>query len=744
MLDNPLVDHQALSSLTGLAKLGFHSGFRDVSFVGALTQLEELRIDACRQLPQELAQLQNLKVFCSLGGELSDISILAQIPSLTAVDISWNLVEDIAPLASLPLTELYLQGNPVTDYTPIKDLYPKLLGKNFEYIELRQPENPDAVVTFADPVLEQKIRAAMGKPDGEITAGEAAMVTSLNISNQWQPQIPQEVMVTGLQGMEAFLSLRDLDAGFNSIGDLSPLSTLTELRSLNFGGNNLIRDIRPLSGLTNLESLTLFDGGIRDLSPLSGLTKLSFLNLANNPLGDISPLAGLTLIDYLYLSSCEIDDIGPLAGMTHLVLLNLSNNPIADYTPIEKIYPQLEEKDFELGQVFDIQAPLKPENPEQPVPITDAALEAILREVAGVHDRPLTYRDTYRIREIQGGVEQMWPEVADLTALSACANLERLNIFVSKVSDLTPLSGLGRLTVLAITDSRVSDLTPLSGMTQLEYLELPGNQITDVTPLKALADLHFLDVSRNRITDMSPLYGLKNLNILFVNYNLTTDAGGFKDMMQNMKKGGTDFDPDKPLEMYREPAENGQPEGEPEGQADTSGIPDDFLYPEKPDKVIKFADKVMERRVREAMNRPEGPITALDAAQVDFLNLGNEWQEKFPKGSQITKLDGIEYFINLRSLDISWNKIKDIKKLAGLTQLNHLRAFSNAISDLKPLARLTNLITLNVGANKIKSIKPLSGLANLTELLLSENPIKDFSPVAEIYPRLTGKDFEIK
>ena len=112
----------------------------------------------------------------------------------------------------------------------------------------------------------------MGKPDGEITAGEAAMVTSLNISNQWQPQIPQEVMVTGLQGMEAFLSLRDLDAGFNSIGDLSPLSTLTELRSLNFGGNNLIRDIRPLSGLTNLESLGRKDRGLayvaeRDILP---------------------------------------------------------------------------------------------------------------------------------------------------------------------------------------------------------------------------------------------------------------------------------------------------------------------------------------------------------------------------------------------------------------------------------------------------------------------------------------------
>ena len=41
------------------------------------------------------------------------------------------------------------------------------------------------VVTFADPVLEAMVRAAIGKPEGKITVVEAKAVTRLNLSNEW-------------------------------------------------------------------------------------------------------------------------------------------------------------------------------------------------------------------------------------------------------------------------------------------------------------------------------------------------------------------------------------------------------------------------------------------------------------------------------------------------------------------------------------------------------------------------------
>lgn len=739
LLDNPLDNLEPLGSLTGLVKLGFSARMQDVGFIGSLTELEELRIDGCRELPRELTGLKKLKVFCSLGGELSDISLLSQIPTLSAVDLSWNLVTDLTPLANLPLTELYLQGNPIEDFSPIKELYPKLLGRNFEYIEYLKPENPDQVITFLDPVMEMKVRKALNIPQGDITAAEAAKVTRLDLRNEWQPQMPPETQVKDLAGIEHFISLRDLNAEFNSISDISPLAGLTQLTSLNLNAN-AITDIAPLAGLTSLEDLSMWGNKIADISPLAGMARLRILRLNDSPIKDLSPLAGLTGLGSLFLGGCGIEDISALAGLTGLDCLELNNNyiadlsalsgmqkldilkladnPIKDYTPVEARYPQLREKDFELGQVFDVQVPLKPEDPDEPVTITDAGLEKILREVTEIFDRPLTRRDLSKIWKIVDNFDGRWAQVSDISPLKYCLNMDGLIIYGSRISDLSPLSGLTKLHVLNVSDSLVEDLSPLGSLTQLVNLGLKSNRISDVSALQALTGLERLDLANNGIMDFSPLFGLGKLNVLFISNNPAKDTSGFEGIFSQLNE--KDFQPG----IAEEPA----------AQLD---------QPKDPDKVIRFADKVMERRVREAIGKPEGKITAGDAAMVVDLNLGNEYQDKFPKGSQIADLGGIEHFINLKRLDISWNKIKDIKKLSGLSKLEYLRAFGNQISSVAPLKTLSNLNSLNLGGNKLTKIDALKELANLKSLYLDGNKIKDFSPIASIYPHLEDKDFTI-
>ena len=392
----------------------------------------------------------------------------------------------------------------------------------------------------------------------------------------------------------------------------------------------------------------------------------------------------------------------------------------------------MQEKDFEYGQVFDIPLPLKPDQPEEPIVISDAGLEAILREITGVKDRAITRQDACRITKIAGSNDTLWQTVSDITALKYCLNLEELIIKGSMVSDLSPLCGLTQLNVLVIDDSSVSDLTPLRGMEGIGYLELRGNKITDVTPLQTLPQLVGLDISYNQIADLSPLYMLNNLQVLRINHNLIKDASGFADIAQGLKD--KDFDPAQPLDSANQQGGS---------DAKDSQQKDQTIQIKNPEKGIKFADKVLEKKVREAIGKPEGIITAGDAASVDNLNLGNEWQEKFPKGSQISNLGGIEYFINLKSLDISWNKIKDISKIADMTKLENLRAFGNQISNITPLAGLTNLNSLNIGGNKVTKIDALKGLLNLTSLFLNDNTIKDYSPIEMVYPKLVEKDFTL-
>jgi Leucine-rich repeat (LRR) protein len=40
--------------------------------------------------------------------------------------------------------------------------------------------------------------------------------------------------------------------------------------------------------------------------------------------------------------------VSPLAGLNNLTGLKLENDPITDYSPLESIYPNLTDKDFEL------------------------------------------------------------------------------------------------------------------------------------------------------------------------------------------------------------------------------------------------------------------------------------------------------------------------------------------------------------------------------------------------------------
>lgn len=794
LLSSPLNDVGQLAGFTKMTRLGFDARMQDVSFIGNMPDLEELRIDGLRELPADLPGLPHLNIFCSLGGEISDISLLAQCPLLTVVDLSWNLVSDVSPLKDLPLTDLYLAGNPVADYSPLKTIYPNLVGRDFEVYDLAMPENPDAAIAFSDPVLEQRIREAIGKPGGTVTAGDAAQVTELRLGNEWQEQIPADIQITNLEGIESFINLRKLDLSFHAIHEIGAISTLTGLRELNLGGCG-VTDITPLEGLVNLESLTLFGNPISDIRPLTGLTNLRSLHLGGVQLPDIGLLAGLIKLGSLYMGGCGIEDISPLAGMTNMYslelsdnrisdlrplsgmtnlhILRLNNNPIPDYSPIAELYTRLEEKDFELGQSNAALIPLKPEDPDAVVEIGDAALELLLREATGVADRPLTQKDLCSIGKFFWQADSPDRLVFDISALKYCLNLEGAQFIGAGISDLSPLSGLTKLRVLVIDNAMVSDLTPLAGITTLQYLELANNHISDLSPLAALSQLSGLDVSGNEISDFSPLYGLQNLNKLKINYNPAKDVSGLADIAGRLKE--KDFDPGQPLE--KKPDWDGGNGGD-----DRS----DWLQPENPDAVVEFNDPVFESRVRELMGIPEGKITARDAAAVDRLDFNMQWQENIPDDTRIHNLKGIEYFINLKELNLNFhavsdigmlpaltrlenldfgsngygdlsifasmpklrrlvlfgNEISDVSPLAGLTQLNYLQIEHNQIADISALAGMPELKTLDVQDNRIADFSPLYGLTNLETLRINFNATRDASGLRDIAGRLQEKDFD--
>ena len=124
-----------------------------------------------------------------------------------------------------------------------------------------QELKPESIV-FNDAALEAKVRAAMNKPEGDITAGRSTKsVTELVLSNEWQPEMPEDQKIRDISALKYFANLIKLQLTFNAVTDISALSGLTQLKILDLGGNS-VGDLSPLTKLTNLTDLSLFGNGL--------------------------------------------------------------------------------------------------------------------------------------------------------------------------------------------------------------------------------------------------------------------------------------------------------------------------------------------------------------------------------------------------------------------------------------------------------------------------------------------------
>lgn len=144
----------------------------------------------------------------------------------------------------------------------------------------------------------------------------------------------------------------------------------------------------------------------------------------------------------------------------------------------------------------------------------------------------------------------------------------------------------------------------------------------------------------------------------------------------------------------------------------------------------------------------EQALWITDPTPADMLGLTS----LYAACNKIDSLAGLEYAVNMRTLDLSYNQIRDISVLSSLSNLQTLAFTNNGVSDLSPLAgmaylsrldvhdnniadvsalaSLSNLSTVILRGNQIEVISPLAGLTNLQQLVLERNRISDLSPLA--------------
>lgn len=114
---------------------------------------------------------------------------------------------------------------------------------------------------------------------------------------------------------------------------------------------------------------------------------------------------------------------------------------------------------------------------------------------------------------------------------------------------------------------------------------------------------------------------------------------------------------------------------------------------------IQFEDKNFEDAIRNKLNIHDRDIYYSDVKNITSLDLTNQ---------DIKSIKGLENFVHLKSLDLSYNEVG-----------------YNKSDCLSPITRLDELENLNLSHNQIEDVSYISNLVNLKELNLSDNNISD-------------------
>ncbi len=230
----------------------------------------------------------------------------------------------------------------------------------------------EPVVEFTDDALEDMVREAMGKPEGDITVAEAEAVERFDFRVQ-DPSSSSTPRIKDISALQYFKNLQSLDLSYHQIEDLAPLAGMKNLFALYYFDARSVKDFSALSELTGMMDLIISSDSFTnaDMQRLVGMTKMEMLwiqggkeltdisivtnfknlqrlNIEFSGVTDLSPAAGLTSLVEVSLRGSDVSDVSPLKDLVNLKSLYLEDCPVTDYSPLADIYPNLENKDFEM------------------------------------------------------------------------------------------------------------------------------------------------------------------------------------------------------------------------------------------------------------------------------------------------------------------------------------------------------------------------------------------------------------
>jgi len=227
------------------------------------TGLEELALDL--QNVEDLSGLEELplKKISLMRNNITDVSVLTQIPTLEYIQLNNNPVESLAGFENLTnLKSLYIMGTDVSDLAPIKDCPLTTLSCSYTKVT------------------------------------DYSFLSSLAFLESF---ITSHLTGETIQYINTLTSLRELTLIDSQIKSLTQLSNLKSLRSLDVTGCLLLENLDGVENFTKLDYLAFTSTNISDVTPIQGLPAIRTVELSYAPITDFTPLNECPLLDTIFI-----------------------------------------------------------------------------------------------------------------------------------------------------------------------------------------------------------------------------------------------------------------------------------------------------------------------------------------------------------------------------------------------------------------------------------------------------------
>ena len=299
---------------------------QDITFGGVTFSSTVTDLDLSEMGLRDISALANCQYLIHLnlsGNSISDLSPLMNLPYLQWLDISYNAVSDLRPLMGIDtltflnaagnsinstsaltmmngLGTLYLDENPIWDFSGLRKV------KTLSVLGLNNTGLDDVGLSYLKGL---SMLSVLNIENNSDLTGEAVdeLKTYLNACEINHSQLSYAV---NFDGVEVLSDTVVLDLQGLQIADIDNIRKLGSLEVVNLS-NNMISNLYPLEYADSrftIISLSLRDNLIQDLTPISFLTQIETLDLANNDISSLQPLMTLTTLRTLILTGNPLSE----------------------------------------------------------------------------------------------------------------------------------------------------------------------------------------------------------------------------------------------------------------------------------------------------------------------------------------------------------------------------------------------------------------------------------------------------